>query len=288
LSLPKQYLSGTAFLFLRVSKIVQVCEMKGLFFFSLFLTSILYELPAQIRMEKLVIKTNEIYRFNLETDIIVADTLIMMDSSKIILNALKTENYIRAKVMVFGNSCMIDGRGQTGNRGRKGRTGNTFSGPCQNATNGTNGGAGLSGVPGVTLFLYCDTMIIKGKVIVDLSGGNGGAGGDGGKGGDGSPGTVHCNGGNGGVGGSGGRGGDGGHGGNLIVNSIHNDQIKSWLGKKFIFRSMGGYMGQGGRMGYSGSAGLGPSRRNGKDGAPGADGVAGKRGANGLISFESK
>src|SRR5690348_7878453 len=76
-------------------------------------------LLAQVRVGKLVIKPNETYELG-QSDILVADTLIMMDSSRLLLNKLKRDNFIRAKVVVFGNYCVIDGKGVSGQPGRNG------------------------------------------------------------------------------------------------------------------------------------------------------------------------
>ncbi|NJM25667.1 MAG: hypothetical protein HC859_09435 [Bacteroidia bacterium] len=186
-------------------------------------------LHAQVRVSKLVIKKNEHYEFK-QTDILVADTIIMMDSSRIILNKLKKENYIRAQLIIVGRHCIIDGTGVNGTTGNRGRDGDTPIGPCKSGENGRNGSRGLDGANGVDLFLYTTNLQIKGRLIINLGGGNGGHGGDGGNGGGGSPGTVHCNGGNGGFGGAGGGGGNGGAGGTLNVNCVKcpNPEGNGW------------------------------------------------------------
>ncbi|MBX2965041.1 MAG: hypothetical protein KF845_02760 [Cyclobacteriaceae bacterium] len=241
---------------------------------------------SQVRVDKLVIKAGEAFEFDNETDILVADTLVMMDSSRLVLNELKRENFIRAKVAIIGNNCHIVGIGIHGKAGRDGRDGITSIGPCRDGTNGSIGVSGLSGGAGINLSFYVEHLIVNGRLIIDLSGGNGGDGGAGGKGGDGSPGTVHCNGGDGANGGNGGRGGDGGQGGNLVISSVNADVIRNQVGTKVLFKNYGGKAGQGGRGGYFGSAGLGPSRKNGKDGQPGEYGANGVRGTEGTLTFE--
>jgi hypothetical protein len=243
-------------------------------------------LLAQIRVTKLVIKANE--SFNLgQSDILVADTLIMMDSSSLVLNKLKRENFIRAQVAVFGNNCSINGHGIDGKPGRNGISGNTPIGPCQDGTPGRNATKGLDGAPGVNLFLYLEHVTIQGKLIIDLSGGNGGRGGNGGNGGSGSPGTVHCIGGDGANGGNAGQGGNGANGGTLTLSSKKHPDIQEWIGTKILVKNGGGVAGPGGRAGYHGSAGLGPSRKNGKDGQAGTEGFSGITGIRGIINFES-
>ena len=73
---------------------------------------------GQVRVSKLVIKSNETYTLS-ETDILVADTLIMMDSSRLVLNKLKPDNFIRTKVAIIGSYCVIDGKGLPGKAGRQ-------------------------------------------------------------------------------------------------------------------------------------------------------------------------
>lgn len=264
---------------------IEFCAMKRIGFIGLLvlMTSAAW---SQVRVDKLVIESGESFEFDNETDILVADTLVMLDSSRLILNQLKRENFIRAKVAIIGSDCYIIGNGMHGKPGRDGRAGVTQVGPCRDGTNGSNGVPGLAGGPGVNLSFYVENLIVDGRLIIDLSGGNGGDGGAGGKGGDGSPGTVHCNGGDGANGGNGGRGGDGGHGGNLIISSVNADIIRNGIGTKVLFRNYGGKAGQGGRGGYIGSAGLGPSRRNGTDGKPGEYGANGVRGTEGTLTFE--
>ncbi len=211
----------------------------------------------------------------------------MMDSSTLVLNKLKRDNFVRARIAIFGNHCTIDGRGENGSPGRNGKQGYTPSGPCLDGTPGKDGSKGLDGTPGINLFLYLEVIKIKGQLIVDLTGGNGGRGGNGGIGGGGSQGTVHCNGGNGSNGGNAAPGGNGGIGGSLTLNSKKTPAANQWIGNKIIVRNSGGGYGLPGKVGYHGSAGLGPSRKNGKDGEPGLESRGGLAGASGTTKFES-
>ncbi|HEY8935193.1 MAG TPA: collagen-like protein [Cyclobacteriaceae bacterium] len=237
-------------------------------------------------MSRLVIKPKEVYELG-QTDILVADTLIMMDSSRIILNKLKTDNFIRTRVAIFGNACVIDGRGVYGKTGRKGKDGETFIGPCKNGTSGRIGARGLDGGNGINLFFYVEKLTIKGKIFITLTGGNGGTGGEGGHGGGGSPGTVHCQGGNGGNGANGGNGGNGGTGGTLTISCTTCTNTKGLIDDKIQVLTQGGYPGSSGRGGYDGPPGLGPSRKNGTPGARGLDGFPGRSGNTGTIKFET-
>lgn len=242
---------------------------------------------AQVRFEKLVIRPREVYTLT-PSDIIVSDTLIMMDSSCIRLNNLKTENYIRAQVVIIGKHCRIDGRGTNGKKGTNGVTSLAPSGPCQNGAPGRNGGRGLDGTAGLNLFLYIDQLDAIGSLIIDLSGGNGGDGGNGGTGAGGTPGTKYCSGGNGGNGGSGGGGGNGGHGGTLMLGGKDAASIKALIGNAVAVYSKGGTFGYGGLAGYGGGAGLGPVRNNGRSGTPGVSGTNGKPSTNGTVLFENQ
>lgn len=241
---------------------------------------------SQVRVSTLTIKKNEVYKLN-PSDIIVADTLIMMDSSRIVLNSLKPENFIRAGVVIIGNNCVIDGRGTNGNRGRDGIEGTTPTGPCKNGVAGRSGGRGLDGTPGIKLFLYIDKIKSFGSLTIDLSGGNGGDGGNGGGGGGGSPGTNQCNGGNGGNGGNAGAGGNGGDGGVLTLGGKEAREVRKKLGSTLKVFNKAGTFGYAGIVGHAGPAGLGPNRRNGKDGQPGIEGQDGRPGNIGTILFEN-
>lgn len=246
-----------------------------------------FSVQAQIRVSKLVIKPHETFYLD-STDILVADSLIMMDSSRIRLNGLRAENFIRTTVAVFGKNCRIDGRGMHGKKGTDGTAGLTPIGPCRDGVAGRNGLRGLSGGPGINLFLYIDKIHIDGKLIIDLSGGNGGDGGDGGQGGGGSPGTHHCYGGDGGRGGNGGSGGDGGRGGVLTIGGRDAVITRALIGNLLVVRNNGGSFGYGGISGAGGQAGLGPSKKHGKPGAKGADGLYGKPGDSGTVRLEEQ
>jgi hypothetical protein len=236
---------------------------------------------AQIHVNRLIIKKGENFSFN-ESDIVVADTLIMEDSSSIVLNRLKKENYLHTKVLIVGKNCSIQGSGVNGKQGRTGRSGTSPLGPCKSGTDGTPGVRGLDGTSGVNLFLYIDKITVKAPLVIDLHGGDGGVGGKGGDGGTGTSGTVHCKGGDGGLGGNAGNGANGGNGGSLTIHCPAT--LSEAVQKEIKVKNHGGQFGKGGRGGYPGSAGLGP-RKNGKQGMPGAEGLDGGLGKNGAISI---
>jgi hypothetical protein len=240
---------------------------------------------SQVRVGTLVIRPNEVYQIG-ESDILVADTLIMMDSSTIRLNRLKKDNFIRAQIAYIGSGCKIDGRGVNGVPGRNGTNGETPSGPCRDGGDARDGGKGLDGGSGNNLYLYFEQLILTGQAEVDLSGGVGGRGGNGGDGGGGSPGTVHCKGGDGGRGGNGGAGGNGGNGGLLTINCTRCPDVRALVSRQMGFRSAGGHFGFGGKRGYAGAPGLAPNKRNGQTGDSGHDGINGRPGEKGTLNFE--
>jgi hypothetical protein len=261
-------------------KIIIFVYMRRVLFVLFFLPGAMY---AQVRVSKLVIKPKQVYDLG-QSDILVADTIVMMDSSRLILNKLKPDNFIRVKsIRVAGNYCIIDGRGVAGQPGREGIPGITPGGPCLNGTPGKDGTKGLDGTKALNLSLYFDKITVRGQLIIDLSGGTGGRGGNGGAGGGGSPGTRHCNGGNGANGGKAGVGGNGGNGGALTIVHSKPQVLKELiLSKKIIVRTLGGDAGPSGKGGYHGGAGLGPLKKNGKDGEPGpynSNGVSGEKGS---------
>lgn len=243
---------------------------------------------AQIRMEKLIIKSNQ--TFNLvNSDIIVIDTLILQDSARIILNRDKADNFIHAKVAKIGKACRIIGNGINGENGATGLPGYTAVGPCKDGIQGRNGTPGTNASSAVNLFMYFDQLTIQDKLVIELVGGDGGDGGRGGAGGGGSPGTRLCQGGNGGAGGNGAKGGNGGNGGDLTITCKQCPDMRSWLGNKLVIRSFGGNSGIGGDGGYGGLAGLvngGKNTKDGEQGPKGTTGQSGEAGKNGAINFE--
>lgn len=260
-------------------KMIIFVFMRRILFLWLLLPGALY---AQLRVSKLVIKPKQVYDLG-QSDILVADTIVMMDSSRLILNKLKGENFIRVKSIRVGNYCIIDGRGVNGQSGREGISGVTPGGPCLNGSPGKDGTKGLDGTKAINLSLYFEKISIKGQLIIDVTGGGGGRGGNGGAGGGGSPGTRHCNGGNGANGGKAGPGGNGGNGGAVTITFFKPQVLKDLiLSKKMVIRNLGGDAGPSGKGGYHGGAGLGPSKRNGKDGEPGpynSNGISGEKGS---------
>jgi hypothetical protein len=242
---------------------------------------------AQIRLSKLVIERNQNFVL-MGSDILVADTLVMMDSSKITLNALKKENYLRTQYFFVGRNCAIIGSGVNGKDGYAGTPGRMAMGPCHNGPHGRNGGNGLNGASANDLYLYADSLILSqgGSLRIDLFGGDGGNGGNGGEGGGGSPGTSHCAGGNGGNGGNAGNGGNGGNGGTLHIGGPYRFKFKTLVGEGIVVRLKGGTFGYGGVAGFGGPPGLG--KKHGVSGARGSEGRPGRPGNMGIMVLEEK
>ncbi len=245
---------------------------------------------GQTRLSKLKIKSKEVYEMK-ESDILVVDTLIMMDSSKIILNKLKSDNFIHAKVALFHRGSLIEGRGVHGIKGRSGRNGTSPSTPCTDGTIGLTGTEGTSGGMGTNLSLYFSDVQFKGPLIIDVSGGDAGDGGKGGAGGGGGQGTRPCKGGDGGSGGKGANGGNGGNGGAVTFNAVRIPELRSMLGSQIIIRNYGGNQGlggDGGNAGFSGLSPVGDSKMDGKRGRKGLKGKDGLPGKPGAINFQDK
>ncbi len=245
---------------------------------------------GQISMKKLSLKRGEVYTIK-ESDILVVDSLIMRDSSKIILNKLKPDNFIHAKVAVFYRGTLIDGKGVSGLKGRKGKTGPSPQSPCTDGGQGTPGTEGTNGGHGTNLLLYFSDIVLKGQVTIDVSGGDGGDGGNGGDGGGGGTGTRVCKGGDGGAGGNGSRGGNGGNSGSVTFNAPRIPELRLMLGEKIVVKNYGGSAGNGGDSGvrgYSGLSNAGDSKLDGKAGKKGLKGKEGTAGKPGAVNFQDK
>lgn len=238
---------------------------------------------SQLRVTKLVLDPGE--KFDIEkSDILVVDTLVMLDSSSILLNLSKRDNFIHAKEVVIGANCSIIGHGANGKSGSAGLNGNTSRTPCRSGFPGSNATAGIGGQNAVNLSLYFDNLKITGSLIINLNGGDGGDGGKGGLGGDGGSGTRVCAAGDGGRGGNGADGGAGGKGGNVNINCKNCDDLHLIMGHKLIVKNFGGLGGIGGDGGFGGRAGLGPigDGKNGTRGTNGAHAALGKDGVANL------
>ena len=260
---------------------IQFIAVILLVFFSLVVS-------GQTRLSKLTIKPNDVYEMK-EFDILVVDTLIMMDSSKIILNKLKPDNFIHAKFAVFHGGSLIEGKGVVGIKGRNGRNGTSPYTPCTDGTAGLTGTEGTNGGMGTNLFLYFSDVQFKGPLIIDVSGGDAGEGGKGGGGGGGGQGTRPCKGGDGGSGGKGANGGNGGNAGVVTFNAVRIPELRSMLGGQIMIRNYGGNQGlggDGGNAGFSGLSPVGDSKMDGKRGRKGLKGNDGLPGKTGAINFQ--
>ncbi|MBI1770065.1 MAG: hypothetical protein HY015_02360 [Bacteroidetes bacterium] len=238
---------------------------------------------SQIRVTKLVLDPGE--KFVIEkSDILVVDTLVMQDSSSILLNLSKKDNFIHAKEVLIGMNCSIIGHGANGKSGSAGQKGNTSRTPCRSGFPGSNANEGIAGQNAANLSLYFDNMKISGSIIVNLNGGDGGDGGKGGIGGDGGSGTRVCIAGDGGRGGNGANGGTGGRGGTINIACKNCDDLHVIMGSKLIVKNFGGLGGIGGDGGSGGRAGLGPIG-DGKNGLRGINGAGAALGKDGVINL---
>lgn len=242
---------------------------------------------AQVRMTTLALKPKEVYEMK-GTDILVVDTLILMDSSVLRLNKLKTENFIHVRKIILHKGSLIDGRGVRGIAGRPGRTGTSSTAPCSDGGPGSKGTEGTNGGNGINLFLSFQDIVLRGVPTIDVSGGDAGDGGNGGSGGGGGTGTRLCAGGSGGAGGPGSNGGTGGNAGNITFQAKQIPELRSMLGDQIHILNFGGHPGTGGEGGGGGYAGLNPvgkSSLEGKPGRKGATGKSGQQGKPGAINF---
>lgn len=238
---------------------------------------------AQIRLSKLSLKPGEKFLIQ-ASDILVVDSLLMADSSQIILNRETKDNFIHAKVAIIGKGCSIFGLGSRGVDGKNGAAGVEMRSPCRQGDPGFPGTPAMPGTDGNNVSIYSDFLQITGSITINVNGGDGGDGGDGGQGGGGGPGTRVCAGGDGGQGGNGDKGGQGGNGGNVTIKCKYCTELQIWLGDKIIVKNYGGFGGLGGEAGRGGLAGLGPVR-DGKNGSRGAHGMEGENGKNGIITL---
>lgn len=242
---------------------------------------------SQIKMNTLVVRPHQVYELK-GSDILVVDTLILMDSAVLLLNKLKTENFIHARRLVFYKGSLIDGKGIQGIRGRNGRPGTSSSAPCSDGGTGGIGTEGTNGGNGITLYLAFTDIVIHGVPTIDVSGGDAGDGGNGGIGGGGGAGTRICAGGNGGNGGPGSNGGNGGNAGTITFQAKSVPELRAMIGERIFVRNYGGNAGIGGDGGGGGYAGLtstGNSSFDGKAGRKGTRGKDGNAGKGGAINF---
>src|SRR5258708_38492450 len=85
--------------------------MRRFSLFVLFFLSIFVQGFSQIRLNTLTVAFHEVYEIQ-GSDILVVDTLILKDSSRIRLNHSKRDNFIHAKKIIAGKGCVINGKGK--------------------------------------------------------------------------------------------------------------------------------------------------------------------------------
>jgi hypothetical protein len=240
---------------------------------------------SQIRLDKLELSKRQVYTIE-ESDILVVDTLIMRDSSKIVLNYLKQDNIITAKVLVVGIGCSIIGSGGNGPNGKTGVAGSSTTAPCTVGEDARNGYSGLPGANGLNLSLYIEKVVFDGSITINLNGGDGGNGGTGGRGGTGGAATKFCSSADGGKAGNGGNGANGGKGGNLTIKCAECPELYLIQDDRLLIRAYGGFAGEAGNGGKGGPRGSG--KGNSKNGLNGTPGLKGKEGKRGTVVYSRK
>lgn len=248
--------------------------------FALLIVTFFNAAFAQLRFDALILKPKEIYKIT-ESDILVVDSLVMGDSSTIMLDMTKKESFLHFKAIQTGNGCSIVGRGKDGLKGQDGVKGKNGNGPCADAFNGSNGSKGSAGMPGSNLSVYLSRINLLGSLTIDVAGGDGGEGGKGGNGGDGTGGTKLCRAGDAGNGGNGGDGAKGGDGGTIkLVCKDCATNLVSLENSKLFVKVFPGNAGDGGQEGSAGNPGMGANEgKIGKDGIPGRVGATGVKGS---------
>jgi hypothetical protein len=251
-------------------------SLMKFFITSLFVT-MYFSCVSQIKLTKLSLKPKETYKIT-DSDILVVDTLIMGDSSQLIISDQHKENFLHIKWLNVGKGCLIDGRGKIGLKGRIGRHGINAAKQCANGRAGQHGENGSAGADGKKITIYLNAFIFRGTLLIDTQGGDGGNGGNGGEGGNGGRKNKTCKGGYAGNGGNGGDGGTGGKGGDVTIVCEKGDYLRKVEGKQLLINVAGGSGGKGGRKGFAGLFGGDPL----KDDKVGRNGVDGKKGLNGV------
>lgn len=221
--------------------------------------------------------------YNLDSDTLVVEELILKDSAKI--NITKAKCVIKANRITVGAGCSVLGVGKEGEAGKNGKSSPAPMGLCKPPAHGESGLSGKDGETGKELYITVSSIKIASPLTIDLHGGNAGDGGKGGNGSHGSNTTAHCKG-DGGNGGNGGAGGNGGNGGILTIYYSSTTEI-SYLVTRVNLINRGGYRGIGGEGGKGGMRGSGPSEKFSKIGLIGKAGLDGKYGTEGRPLFYS-
>src|SRR5260370_41807725 len=133
--------------------------------FFLLLTSVVHAQPS--------LKVKRGVRFQLKGDTFLLDSLIMEDSSMLLLDTRYKSCFIRIKYFSIGNNVKIIGNGGDGDNGRDGGGGSleALEVPGKDGNHGTHG---------INLTLNCSNMELQSAMESYLYGGRGGRGGRGG------------------------------------------------------------------------------------------------------------
>ena len=174
--------------------------------------SALLVLITQLALAQPSLKIDKGVAFQLTGDSFSIDSLIMADSSALLLDNRHANNLVRANFVSIGSGCILNGAGNNGEDGPAGADGSTALYAA--------GKAGRGGFSAVNLFFNFTSIQINGVFQVFLIGGKGGNGGPGGSITKGPAGiapvpgsTYYSNS----TQGAPGNGGDGGRGGNITL-----------------------------------------------------------------------
>lgn len=198
--------------------------MRTIFF--LLLTSVVHAQQPSLKVKRGV-------WFQLKGDTFLLDSLIMEDSSMLLLDTRYKSCFIRIKYFSIGNNVKIIGNGRDGDNGRDGGEGSleALDVPGKDGNHGTHG---------INLTLNFSNLELQSALEIYLYGGRGGKGGTGGniikrapKNLSETPNQGH-----------GGNGGDGGNGGEVIV-SCPSD-LEKIIKDKIAIDSSGGIGGSSG------------------------------------------
>ena len=131
----------------------------------LFASVNLYGQPS-LRIEKGV-------NFQMTSEQLILDSLVMQDSSTLLLDNRYLTNIIRVNFLSIGKYCMLIGSVKDGENGTAGKNGFERS-------PGLDGGKGKTGLSAVNLVFSFSKLSLPDNFIIKLSGGKGGDGGVGG------------------------------------------------------------------------------------------------------------
>ena len=163
-------MSNQDFCFVRCGAILYFCLMSK-WCVILSLTWLTVQGFGQIRLDKLEINTHQTYSMA-GSNVLVVDTLIMRDSSCLMLHKEKSESIINVKVLIVNIGAKILGYGVDGKAGKVGSDGFRQGAPCRVGGNASEGAVGGNGSNGRNLSLYVNQLVITGSLTINFSPGS--------------------------------------------------------------------------------------------------------------------